>query len=462
MKMNQCKHLQHSCTESPKKQGRYCRFINKNQMVRSKIIIVIAFLFIAFSSCKESTFVEQLSNLQGVVEVNEINIDTTFSKQYELYFEQPLDHKNPKKGTFKQRVLVSHKNENLPVVAVLEGYRIWSPYAAEPTKILNCNQVTIEHRFFKDSKPDSIPWNKLTIWQAATDQHKIITALHSIYKNNWLTTGISKGGQATMYHRSFYPDDVTACIPYVAPLNFAREDKRIYEFLNSVGTDEERSKIYNFQCLCFDHQEELIELLKGKAKEKKWSFKFGLKKALQYTILEYPFVFWQWGGFTSDDIPQNEALVAELFEHLNRVAGFTFFEDAAVEISRPFFWTALTEIGIYGYETKPFSKYLGDTTNFTFDFTAPKGVETVYNLEAMQKVKQFLDADGSNMLYIVGGLDTWGATSYEPSGKNNSVRMILPDGHHRTRIKDFPKKDREYMYSLLEEWMQVEIEDVFE
>ncbi len=431
-------------------------------MIRSKIIIAIVFFVAIFSSCKESTFIEQLNNLQYVVEVNEINIDTTFAKQYELYFEQPLDHKNPELGTFRQRVLLSHKNENLPVVAVLEGYKIWSLFASEPTKILNCNQVTIEHRFFKDSKPDSIPWDKLTIWQAATDQHIIIDVLKSIYKESWLTTGISKGGQTTMYHRSFYPDDVQACIPYVAPLNFAREDERIYKFLNSVGTDEDRSRIYEFQCLCFDNQEELIGMLKDKAKEKEWSYKFGFEKALQYTILEYPFVFWQWGGFKSDEIPNEKATVTELFEHLNRVAGFTFFEDAAVEISRPFFWAAITEIGMYGYETKPFKKYLGDTTDFTFDFTIPEGTEPVYKPEAMQKVKQFLDTEGNNMLYVVGGLDVWGATSYEPSGENNSVRMILANGHHGTRIKDFPKKEREYMYSLLEDWMQVEIEDIFE
>jgi hypothetical protein len=421
-------------------------------------------LILFLTGCNQHTqsLKEKLQNLKGVVEVNTIETDTVFNEQYEVYFEQPIDHKNPSAGTFKQRVIVSHVDFNKPMVAVIEGYNIWNGRASELQKLMQCNQINIEHRFFKDSKPDSIPWDKLTIWQAATDQHIIIKELQKIYKQKWITTGISKGGQTTMYHRRFYPDDVTASVPYVAPLNFAREDPHIYKFLKTVGTDADREKIYNFQVLCFENFNELEKLLIKKSKEKKWSFKFGFKKALQYTILEYSFAFWQWGGFPTDQIPSNNATPAELFNHLNNVAGFTFFEDKGVEANRPFFWAALTEIGIYGYQTKPFAKYLGDTTDFTFDFTAPNGYTPVYNPKPMQEVKLFLDNKAENMLFIYGGLDTWGATAYHPSGKNNLVNMTLPNGHHGTRIKNFPKKDREYIYSLISKWMDVNINDIFE
>jgi hypothetical protein len=178
--------------------------------------------------------------------------------------------------------------------------------------------------------------------------------------------------------------------------------------------------------------------------------------------LEYSFAYWQWGRITSDEIPNHLSLPSEMFDHLNRVAGFTFFEDAGVVAYQPFFYAALTEIGMYGYQTAPFKKYLGDTVNYTFDFTAPTGAKPVYDSLAMQRVKYFLDTDAKNMLFIVGGLDTWSATAYEPLGKNNLVRMTLAEGHHGTRIKNFNKEDRAYIYSLLEEWMEVEINDIFE
>ncbi|MFA6401022.1 MAG: S28 family serine protease [Salinivirgaceae bacterium] len=421
-------------------------------------------LVVLFQSCSfiSKPLIEQLKELPGVVSVEEIKLDSSFGQQFELYFEQPIDHNNPMLGHFNQRVIVTNIGLNQPVVAVLEGYRIWNGKREELTQIINANQVNIEHRFFKDSKPDSIPWEKLTIWQAATDQHLIINALQQIYHQPWVSTGISKGGQTTMYHRSFYPADVAASVAYVAPLNFEREDARIYEFLKTVGSDEDRTRIYDFQCLCFEKFEMLLSLLKQKSMENNWHFDLGFEKTLQYSILEYSFAFWQWGRFTSDEIPGAEASNDDLYNHLNAVSGFTFFEANDVEQNRPFFWAALTEIGMYGYQTEPFKKYLGQSPDFTFEFTLPEGVEAKFQPTKMQEVKNFLDTEAKNMLFIVGGLDTWGATSYTPSGNNNLVRIILPNGHHGTRIKNFPKKERENIYSLLEEWMQIKINDPFE
>lgn len=429
--------------------------------MKAKVILSFLIVVVFLSNCNSAnkTLKQQLEELPCVVSVDSIFTDSVFAEQYEVYFEQLIDHNDKKHGSFNQRVIVSHSGFEKPMVAVLEGYYIWNGREVELTRLIKCNQINIEHRFFKDSKPDSIIWEKLTIWQAATDQHKIITALQKIYKQNWLTTGISKGGQATMFHRSFYPNDVIASVPYVAPLNFEREDNRIYEFLNTVGTDYDRKRIYDFQNLCFEHFDELNELLKQKSKEKKWSFAFGYEKAMQYTILEYSFAFWQWGGYRIDDIPDNSDTVKQLFDHLFGVSGFSFFEDAGVEANRPFFWGALTEMGIYGYKTQPFKKYLGNTTNYTFDFTAPKGTSPKFDKTAMQKVKNYLDNDAENMLFIVGGLDTWGATAYEPSGNNNLARMTLPTGHHGTRIKDFSDENKELIYLLIEEWMGVEINE---
>lgn len=429
------------------------------QKLNSLIITACIFFFISCNT-QQLPLKEQLLSLDNVVEVNEVSLDTTFTEQYEVYFLQYIDHENPRLGTFKQRVIVSHQDFKKPVVAVLEGYKIWNGRQAELTKLMNSNQINIEHRFFKDSRPDSIPWEHLTIWQAATDQHLIIEALQEIYPENWLTTGISKGGQATMYHRAYYSADVQASVPYVAPLNFAREDNRIYEFLDNVGSMEERESVYQFQLQCFKNFDALLALLKEKAEEKGWTFNFGYKKALEYTILEYSFAFWQWGNYNADQIPGKGAATEELFNHLNKVAGFTFFEDKSVEENRPFFWAALTQIGMYGYNTAPFSEFLGDTV-YTFDFTAPQGTNPEYEPGAMQDIREYLDFEAENMLFIVGGLDTWGATAYVPSENNNLETMVLDKGHHGTRIRHFAKKDREHIYSLLENWMDIEIEDIF-
>jgi hypothetical protein len=433
------------------------RHEQKLKIKKMKNLIIIGFLLIQLSSVAQD-FITQLEKLPGVTSVKKITSDTTFNAQYELFFEQYLDHKNPDFGTFQQRVVLSHKNIDLPVVVELEGYKIWSIRENELANLLNANQVNIEHRFFKDSRPENVPWEKLNIYQAATDQHNIIKALQNIYKENWISTGISKGGQTTMYHRYFYPNDVTASVPYVAPLNFAQVDPRIEKFLSSVGQDNERQKIYDFQCACFENEKAMLKQLKKKTKEKKWEFKPTIEQILHYAIMEYPFAYWQWGGTSIDDIPGKDASAKDLFNHLNRIAGFTFFEEHDVDNNRAFFHAALHELGIYNYNTKPFKKYLGDVPNYTFEFTAPEGYLPEYNAESMQKVKQFLDTEANNMLFIVGGLDPWGSTAYHTSGKNNLVTMVLKNGHHGTRIRHFNASEREIIYALLERWMGVEIE----
>ena len=136
---------------------------------------------------------------------------------------------------------MGHKNKpKAPVIVELQGYNIWSPKAGELAQLLNGNQLTIEHRFFDRSVPQGgIPWEYLTIKQAATDQHEIIQAIRkNIYPEvKWVSTGISKGGQTTIFHRYFYPEDVDVSVPYVAPLNLKYVDPRLAKFLEKSASE---------------------------------------------------------------------------------------------------------------------------------------------------------------------------------------------------------------------------------
>ena len=67
--------------------------------------------------------------------------------------------------------------------------------------------------FFGKSIPDSMKWEYLTVEQAAADLHTINQLFRKIYKGKWISTGISKGGQTTLYFKYFYPEDVDIAIP---------------------------------------------------------------------------------------------------------------------------------------------------------------------------------------------------------------------------------------------------------
>src|SRR4029453_18614710 len=90
------------------------------------------------------------------------------------------------------------------------------------------NQPPPGHRYFEPSRPDQTDWSFDSIRQSATDEHRIIEQLKSIYTARWLTTGHSKGGMTAVYHRRFFPDDVDATVAYVAPISFSRADDRYH------------------------------------------------------------------------------------------------------------------------------------------------------------------------------------------------------------------------------------------
>jgi len=427
--------------------------------LRTKIFSLLFVLSIGLAACTQPLTLEEKLNQIPNVTVQKITGDTTYAEYYELYFTQALDHENPEAGTFKQRVLLGHHAIEKPMVVEIQGYNIWTEKAGELSKLLNANQLTIEHRYFKNSMPDSLDWKYLNIKQAAADQHKVIQALKKIYKNKWITTGISKGGQTTIYHRFFYPNDVDVSVPYVAPQNLAREDKRIHKHLATVGSKECRDKIYQFQLACFKNKKELLPLAKTHAEEKGYSFSMGLEKALDLAILEYSFAFWQWGGTKSEDIPSPDAKAQDLFKHLVRVSGMDFFDEISLKPSLAFYHQALTEIGMYSYEVAPFKPYISYEKDLTFDHVFPNEPIRKFNPESMIQVNKWLQTDAEKMLFIYGEWDTWSATAVDLKDNTKCKKFVNPEGSHGTRIRNFPAEMKTEIIKTLEEWLEMPIEN---
>ncbi|MDX9695571.1 MAG: S28 family serine protease [Bacteroidales bacterium] len=428
------------------------RKIIKSLQLNLNLTLALVLLFSTVSGQSTRNLKEELEKIPGVM-VFAMMSDPMFSESYELFFTQPVDHNNPDGEKFTQRVLVGHVGFDRPTVAVIEGYSIYTDKAGEITKFLNANQITIEHRFFADSRPDSIPWDYLTIKQGAADQHEIITALKKIYNKKWVSTGISKGGQATIYHRRFYPNDVDVSVPYVAPLNFSKEDERYYTFLKTVGTPECRKKIYDYQLILFQNRAKLLPMVKQMAKTRNYHFSMGIERAFDLSVLEYSFSFWQWCGSCAL-IPDRTAILEEVFQHYIFVNPLVFFEDSDIRNNLPFYYQALTEIGMYGYEIEPFKKYLKDTTNITFEFNLPVGTENAsFNSESMKDINNWIQNEGNYMLYIYGQNDAYFATAVEPSKNTNAVRMVNPKGCHTTRIESFPENTKKEIYKILQDWM---------
>lgn len=387
-----------------------------------------------------------------------VKVDSFFTEKYLLQVEQPVDHTNPEGAKFNQRVFISHQNFDAPVVFITEGYA--AEYAANPkyrnelTPILDANQICVEHRFFGTSLPDPLEWEYLTVSNAANDHHRIIEMLKSIYDEKWISTGISKGGQTTIYHRYFYPEDVDFSVPYVAPLNFSIEDQRVYRFLDNVGSEECRQDILAFQTELMKNKAKYLESFKKLADEEGLIYRMGMEKAYDLTVFEYSFAFWQWGAFSCEEIPETFDDPDIIIEHLDEVAGIDWISNQGIKVMFPFFYQALREIGFYGYDITTFKEWTSYDENPTFTFTLQEGMEVTYEPELMRKVDYFIRHEAENMLFIYGELDPWSAPAVELTYHTNSVKVVKSGGSHRTRINNLPEPQRDLVIKQLNDWLQ--------
>ena len=275
----------------------------------------IYFLFIGllinnflYAQSEEKLLENLLFNLPDVSFTKISKCGDPFLK-YSLYIKQPLDHWDLSKGYFKQKVILTHHGFNNPTVMNIQGYEIHLG-KNELEIILNANHINIEHRFFGESVPDSMQWKYLTLEQVTADLHYINSLFRKIYSGKWISTGISKGGQTTVFYKYFYPEDVDVSVPYVAPLNTGIEDKRIYNFFDTIGSAECRQKIKDIQIFLLKNEDAALEKLKWYAKGAGHTFTYldnSLGKAFELAVLEYSFSFWQWGS-KCEDIPPSQSL----------------------------------------------------------------------------------------------------------------------------------------------------------
>ena len=125
---------------------------------------------------ENSDLLNKLLSLNGVSDVKSLE-SKAFKEKFVLNIEQPINHKNPSQGTFKQRVFVMLTDVNKPTVLVTEGYG--GAYAERPnyreelSRIFDANIVFVEHRYFLNSTPQPLDWTYLTAENAANDLHRI-------------------------------------------------------------------------------------------------------------------------------------------------------------------------------------------------------------------------------------------------------------------------------------------------
>ena len=430
----------------------------KHMHIRYAALLLFALLSASVSSFAQTVLEQKISAISAIKEIRPLET-SEFSEKYVTYFTQPLDHRHPEKGSFRQRVIVSHVGFDRPTVIVTEGYgaayALRSQYREELSKLLNANMIFVEYRYFLESTPEPKDWQYLTAENSADDLHAITTAFKNIYPGKWIATGISKGGQTTLLYRTFYPDDVDISVPYVAPLCYGVEDGRHEPFLYKVSTPENRKIIEDFQLEALKRKATLLPRFEKYCTEKNYSFRAPIEEIYDYSVLEYSFALWQWGTPISS-IPATTASDDEIFSHLLAISEPGYFTADSPNAS--FFVQAACELGYYGYDVQPFKQYLSiqSSEGYLHRLMLPEELKDMpFDKTLSKKITKFLKKQDPKMIFIYGQNDPWTAAGVTwLKNKKNIHVFIQPNGSHLARINTLPEKEKKEVMELIKQWLK--------
>ncbi len=431
-----------------------------------RLHLSIAFLCLAswLSAQTDSTlFMKQLCALDCVSEVQPLET-TCFKEKYVLKMEQQVDWKTSAKGTFGERIFVGMKGLEKPTVIVTEGYSasygLNPGYEEELSRLFDANVVLCEYRYFSQSVPVPTNWDYMTVDNSLADYHHVRQVFGQLFKGKWISTGISKGGQTTMFYRATYPDDVDVSVSYVAPLNRAVEDGRHEKFLaKKVGTKEERKVIRQAMQELMRRKTELMKLFHAYCEENDYQFLMSEEDVYDYCVLEFPFALWQWGTPVSS-IPEltSDEDDEVWFDCLMKVSSPDYF--AYPSQYMPFDVQAAKELGYYGYSLKPIKKWtsLKSTKGYLKKMWLPDSLRKYdFDPALYKRTVKYLKKEDPKHIFIYGEIDPWsssGVCTWLNCKKKKNMRVyVQPRGSHKARINTMPERMKTEIINRLTNWL---------
>ena len=380
-----------------------------------------------------------------------------------LSYEQPVDHAAPGGARFAQRMTLLHRSYDAPTVAYNSGYFVSSRGArAQLTLLLDGNQLSMEHRYFEPSRPSPADWTKLDIAQAAADQHRILAALQArIYRGAWLSTGASKGGMTSLFHRRFYPGDVVGTVAYVAPIDYpadavASADNRYFQFLAQVGTDAScRQRLADYQREVLLRRPAMRSRMGAPAD---YAQLLGVDRALEFATEELPFIFWQYGR-QSDcaSIPTSSASDDEVFQFLDEVVSVAAYADADLTDYLPYYHQSATQLGYPASD----ERHLADLVQFPGANTARAYIASTIPVPpndggaAMSDVQDWIATSGERLMLIYGENDPWTAGAVELGAAADSWKYVAPAGNHGSSLANLASADTSAAVATIRRWVGV-------
>jgi hypothetical protein len=417
---------------------------------------------------KHDALLDRIRQIPVVSHATEVRRSPPGTRFFRITVAVPVDYDDPQSPTFDLRVNLLHRGFDRPMVVETSGYRLWDdPYRAEVTRIVDGNQLDIEHRFFSPSLPQQPNWStQLTIRQVADDHHRVITAFRHLYGGRWLSTGDSKGGMAATYHRRFYPDDVTATIAYVAPNDVIDSVDAYPRFLAHVGgrrLADCRDRLVGLQRRMLRERGWFRGRLVRFSAEKQltWDYVGSLDRGFEAAVVDTYFAFWQyWGAHACADVPVAGRMTdAQVWRYAGSIVPWGNLSDQRRYFSLPYHYQAASQIGgpqPYEHRLRDLLDYPGADTPANILPAAMRPAS--YDADAMVDIDAWVRTQARRMLFVDGQYDPWSAEPFRcgaDARERGCHRAVVPRGTHGAVIAELPRTQRRHLERLVRRWAGV-------
>lgn len=451
-----------------------------------------------------ASFRERLSELEGVVSVDEIvQSGEVFPEKYVVWFEQPIDWRSPDVGSFLQRAEIGFMGFDAVNVVNVDGYdlndsRFSRDDRVELAKMYDANYINIEYRYFAKSAPEGLSktstalWEYLTDENAANDFHNIMEQLREILSGTWVFTGTSKGGQMTNIFSYYYPNDADAYVAYVGPFCSGTEDERIMDAVyTSIGADrygEAQAKIYRdmlleFQVEAIRNREYLQpRLIRGLSSEDAKLYPFRtVSRDFEELIVDHAVGVWQYyQDFAAHEeilnMPREDDPDTDINEREEYLAAMLALlsEDVDTDEDGLFSYLvqAATENGNYAYNFKYLREAVEreglslvvteeDEKDFIarMNFTEEQQRVFTYDPYMRNELLKWSHTTQSNVVMIYGSSDPWYFVRLPDVDDNPNVHIFTTPLSHTVQIGDMPAQQKAQVTGLLDSWLMSESEE---
>jgi len=402
---------------------------------------------------------DRMRALPGVT-VEESSDPPAGYRSFVVLLDQPVDHAKPCGQTFVEHLTLIYKADGAPTVLMTTGYmNYYGDTPDELTRLLGANQIILEHRFFEPSRPSPADWSLLTIEQAAGDHHRVVELFRPLLTGRWVTTGASKGGMTSVYHRRFYPDDVDGTVAYVAPISFGAPDNHYDTQINAVGSAECRQALRDLQVELLKNRRAML-MAKATAESEATGgptyTRIPLAAAVESAVQALEWSFWQYYGerFCAM-VPAVTATDDQAWRFLRNVSSVSSSSDQDVGDFEPYVYQAGFQLG-YPSTIDEHLDGLLQSPPTAFDGLYPQGVPPpTFDPDAMHDIDTWVRTSSSHILYLYGEWDPWSGGMFELGNASDSARVVAAHGTHGSGFLDLTPADQTKFSDMVQAWTGV-------